>query len=76
MGYMLLHAFFQGIFKNIVFRSTSLGFFSQIGLSFRPVSYPINKKNIFLNKKSFKLLFIKVTKFHGDSVKNESARTK
>ena len=46
---------------------------------FRPVvtvPYPINKKNIVF-KTSFKSLFIKShTKFHGDSVKNESARTK
>ena len=48
-------------------------FFSQTGLFFRPVLYP---KKMFFNIKFFKLLFIKITKFHGDSVKNENARTK
>ena len=42
---------FQGLFKNIVFRSVALvtkklwailDFFSQTGLFFRPVPYPIN----------------------------------
>ena len=36
------------------------------------VPYPINKKNIF-NKNSLNYCSLKVTKFHGDSVKNESA---
>ena len=37
------------------------------------LSYKLKKNCL---QKSFKLLFIKVKKFHGDSVKNESARTK
>ena len=45
-------------------------------LDFFSALYPIKLKNKNFNKKSFKLLFIKVEKFHGDSVKNESARTK
>ena len=36
-----------------------------------PVPYPICKK---ITKKSFKLLFMKVKKIHGDIVKNKSAR--
>jgi len=43
---------------------------------FRPVPYPINKKNIFLTKNPLNYYSLKVTKFHRDSVKNESARTK
>jgi len=44
---------FIGLFKNIVFRSVALytkkaigyfRFFSQTGLFFRPVPYPVNKK--------------------------------
>jgi len=51
---------FQGLFENIVFRSVALvtkklwailDFFSQTGLFFHPVPYPVNsKKNIFLQK--------------------------
>ena len=52
-------------------------FFSQTGLFFRPVPYPMNlKKNIFLTKNPLNYYSLKVTKFHGDSVKNKSARTK
>jgi len=40
---------------------------------FPPFTLP--KLKIF-NKKSFKLIFIESHKFHGDSVKNERARTK
>jgi len=44
-------------------------FFSQTGLFFRPVPYPINfKKNIF-NKNPLNYYSLKVTKFHGDCVK-------
>ena len=49
-------------------------FFFQTRIFFRPVSFTRNKKK--LTKKSFKLLFMKGKKFHGDSVKNESARAK
>ena len=51
-----------------------LDFFSQTRLFFRPVPYPINKKKITRNPLNYDLL--KVTQFHGDSVKNKSARTK
>ena len=52
-------------------------FVSQTGLLFRPVPYTFNLKNkIFFYKKSFKLLYIKDHKFHRESVKNESGRTK
>jgi len=73
------------MFKNIVFRSVALvkkklwailDFFSQTGLFFRPVPYPINKKYVFLAKNSLNYYSLKVTKFHGDNVKNESTRTK
>ena len=50
-----------------------LDFFSQTRLFFRPVPYPINKKKITRNPLNYDLL--KVTQFHGDSVKNKSART-
>ena len=36
--------------------------------------YPLHKKKF--TKESFKLLVMKSQKFHGDSVKNESARAK
>ena len=42
---------------------------------YRPVPYPMRKKKK-ITKKSFKLLFMKSQKFHGDSVTNESAREK
>ena len=45
-------------------------FFPQTRHFFSPVPYPINKKNP-LDYYSFKVKY-----FHGDSVKNESARTK
>ena len=51
-----------------------LDFFSQTRLFFRPVPYPINKKKFTKNPLNYDLL--KVTQFHGDSVKNKSARTK
>ena len=41
----------------------------------RPVPYPINEKKN-LTKNPLNYYSLKVTKFHGDSVKNESARTK
>ena len=48
---------FQGLFKNIVFRSVAL---VTICLAKNPLNY----------------YSLKVTKIYGDSVKNESARTK
>ena len=48
-------------------------FFSLTGLFFRPVPYPI-KKIKFLTKNHLNYYSFKVTKFHGDSVKNKSAR--
>ena len=50
-----------------------LDFFSQTRLFFRPVPYPINKKKITKNPLNYDLL--KVTQFHGERVRNESART-
>ena len=50
---------FQGLFKNMVFRSVALvtkklwaisDFFSQTGLFYRPVPYPINLQQYFLTK--------------------------
>ena len=61
---------FQGLFKNIVFKSEALvikkvmgyfRFFSQNGLFFRPVPYPMYEKKK-LTKKYFKLLFLKSQK--------------
>ena len=69
---MFLHAFFKGFSKNIVFRSGALvKFFFTDRTFFRPVPYPKNLKKYIFNKKSFKLLFIKIHK-----VKNKSVRTK
>ena len=77
---------FSGLFKNIVFRSVALvtkklwtildffhrpDFFSVLWL------YPtLSIKKIFVNKIYFKLFSLKVTKFYGDIIKNESTRTK
>ena len=75
---------FIELFKNIVFRSVALvtkkvmgylNFFHRPHVFCRHVPYPINKKTYLFNKTSFKLLFIKFTKFHCDSVKNESAES-
>ena len=77
---MFLHLFF----KNIVFKSVALvtnklwaifDFFSQIEL-FSPSTLSYKLKRIFFDKKSFKLLLLKVTKFQSDSVKNESTKKK
>ena len=77
---------FQGLFKNIVFRSVALvtkklwailDFFFTDRTFFPPCTLPYKlKKNIFLTKNPLNYYSLKVTKFHGDSVKNESARTK
>jgi len=83
---MFLHAFFQGLFKNIVFRYIALvtkklwailEFFFHRPDFFPPCTLPYKlKKNIFLTKNPLNYYALKVTKFHGDSVKNESASTK
>ena len=66
---------FQGLFKNIVFRSVALvikklwailDFFYTLRTFYRPVPYPMHKKS------SLNYYLLKVKKFHGDSVKNES----
>ena len=51
-------------------------FFVQTPDFLPPCTLPYAKKKKKLTKKSFKLLFMKVKKFHGDSVTNESARAK
>ena len=77
---------FQGLFKKIVFRSVAfvikklwaiLDFYTDRDF-YRPVFYPINKKNKKITKNPFYLNFylLKIKKFYGDSVKNKSARTK
>ena len=76
---------FQGLFKNIVFRSVAvvikklwaiLDFFYTLQTFHRPVPYPMRKKKN-NKKKSFKLLLMKSQKIsRGDSVTNESARAK
>ena len=43
---------------------------------FPPCPYPINKNKNFFSKNVLNYYSLKVTKFHGDSVKNESATTK
>ena len=73
---------FQGLFKNIVFRSVTLVkksyglffFFTQTGLFTTLLHFPMHKKNFTKNLLNFYLL--KAKNFHGDSVKNESARAK
>ena len=76
---------FKGLFKNIVFRSVALvtkkvmGYFrffftDRTLFSALSPTLQIKKKNV--NKKSFNYYSLKVTKFHGDIVKNESGRTK
>ena len=73
---------FQGLFKNIVFRSVALvmkklwailDFFYTLQTFYPPVPYPMRKKKKII-KKFFKLLFMKSQKFYGDSDTNESAR--
>ena len=76
---------FQGLFRNIVFRYVALVtkklwailvFFCKDRTFFCPVTYPINKNKIFFSKNPLHYYSLKVTKFHSDSVKNESATTK
>ena len=43
---------------------------------FRPVPYPVTINKRILKKNPLNYYSLKVTKFHGDKVKNESARTK
>ena len=75
---------FQGLLKNIVFRSVALvikklrailDFFYTLRTFYRPVPNPMHEKKK-LQKKPLNYYFWKVKKFHGDSVKNESARAK
>ena len=73
--------FFQGLFKNAVFRSVALvtkKLWAILDFFFTDRNFflPCILKNIFLRKKPLDYYSLKVTKFHGDSVKNESARTK
>ena len=62
---------FQGLFKNIVFRSVAL----VLKKLWAILDFFLHTPD-FLLPMYFKLLFIKSKKFHGDSVKNESARAK
>ena len=70
---------FQRLFKNKVFRSVALVksyglFFTQTGRFFPLCTLPYKLKKIFFNPSNY--FSFKVTKFDGDSVKNESARRK
>ena len=49
-------------------------FFYTLRTFYRPVPYPMHKKKF--TKNTLKYYLLKVKKFHGDSFKNESARTK
>ena len=75
--YMHFSRSFQNIVFNLYLQSQkNLGyiiFFSQTG--FFSVLYKLKEK-YFLKKNPLNYYTLKVTKFHGDSVKNESARTK
>ena len=64
---------FQGLFKNIVFRSVA-SVIKKLWTFYRPVLYPMIIKRFTKNPLNNYLL--KVKKFHGDSVKNESAIAK
>ena len=50
-------------------------FFYTLRTFYHPVPYPMHKKKNF-TKNPLKYYLLKVKKFHGDSVKNESARAK
>ena len=63
---------FQGLFKNLVYRSVDLAT-KKIWAMF-PMG-PLNLKKI-VSKNPSNYYLLKVGKFHGDSVKNKSARTK
>ena len=68
---------FQGLLKNLVFRSGALVKFFFTDRTFvRPIPYLINKKKYFFYKNTLNYYALKVKTFHSDSVKNESARTK
>jgi len=75
---------YQGLSKNIVLRSVTnkfwaiLYFFLQAGLfsALYPTPYPKHKKKYFFSKNPLNYYSLKVTQFHGDNVKNESASTK
>ena len=73
---------FQRIFRSVALVTKKLwailDCFSQTGrFFFRPVPYHINlKKKYFLTKNPLNYYSLKVTKLHGDSVQNESAKTK
>ena len=62
---------FKG-FLNIYFLKLS-SFSHKISSGFTDRTFDIKKKIL---QKTFKFLFIEVIKFHGDSVKNGSAKTK
>ena len=61
---------FQGLFKTIVFGS--IAFYTD-----RTALYPtLSIKKMFFTKNPLKFYSFKITTFHSDSVKNESAYTK
>ena len=62
----------KGLFKNLVYRSVDLAT-KKIWAMF-PMG-PLNLKKI-VSKNPSNYYLLKVGKFHGDSVKNKSARTK
>ena len=73
---------FQGLFKNIVFRSVALvikklwailEIFYTLRTFYRPAPYPMHKK---ITKNPLNYYLLKGKKFHGDSVKDESASAK
>ena len=73
---------FPQLLENINFRSVVLvtkkfgailDFFFTDRTFYRPLPYPMNKKN---DKNPLNYYALKVTKFHGYSEKNKSARTK
>ena len=51
-------------------------FFYKARTFYRPVPYPMNKKNKKILQIILKVSIYLVNKFHGNSVKNESARAK
>ena len=81
--FLCFYIHFSRVFKNIVFRSVALvikkfwgilDFFYTLRTFYRPVPYPVHKKNT--NKNPLNYYLLKVKKLHGDIVKNESARAK
>ena len=70
---------FQGLFRNIVFRYVALvtilnSFYQRP--EFPRCTQPNNALKNFFTKNPLNYFSLKVTKFHDDSDKNESARTK